>query len=62
MTNEFAAWYEGLNDDLRDALTAKIEMLEEHGPRLGRPHADTLAKQSRHPNLKELRIQHRGDA
>jgi hypothetical protein len=26
------------------------------------PHADTLAKQSEHTNMKELRIVHRGDA
>jgi len=37
-------------------------LLEERGPSLGRPHVDTLAKQSRHSNLKELRIEHRGDA
>ncbi|MFQ5723706.1 MAG: type II toxin-antitoxin system RelE/ParE family toxin [Terriglobia bacterium] len=61
-TNEFKAWYDGLPEDLQDVVTAKIEMLEELGPRLGRPHADTLAKQSRHSNMKELRIQHRGDA
>ncbi len=35
-------------------------MLEEHGPQLGRPYADTL-EGSRLSNLKELRVQHRGE-
>ena len=34
-------------------------MLEEYGPGLGRPYADTL-RQSRYPNMKELRVQHEG--
>ncbi|MGH9804199.1 MAG: type II toxin-antitoxin system RelE/ParE family toxin [Candidatus Acidiferrales bacterium] len=62
VTNEFAAWFRGLPEDLQDAVIAKIDMLEAHGPHLGRPHADTLSHDSRHMNMKELRIQHRGDA
>ena len=34
-------------------------LLERLGPHLQRPHADTI-KGSKHPNLKELRTQHRG--
>ena len=34
-------------------------MLQEYGPALGRPYVDTL-KGSKHTNLKELRVQHRG--
>lgn len=33
---------------------AKVELLKLLGPRLGRPHADTL-NDSRHANMKELR-------
>jgi hypothetical protein len=36
-----------------------VELLQSLGPGLPRPHADTL-KGSRHPNMKELRTQHRG--
>jgi hypothetical protein len=34
-------------------------MLERHGRELGRPYADTL-RESIFPNMKELRVQHRG--
>ena len=61
-TDEFSGWFKEQEDDLQDALTAKVEMLEEDGPNLGRPIADSLAKMSKHPNMKELRIQHGGDA
>ena len=39
----------------RRELFAHIELIEPFGPRLGRPHADTL-KGSRHANMKELRF------
>jgi hypothetical protein len=35
-----------------------VKLLEKVGPALGRPHADSLAKQSKYPNMKELRIVH----
>ena len=34
-------------------------MLEEYGPALGRPYADTI-RESRYSNMKELRVQHQG--
>jgi hypothetical protein len=34
--------------------------LEEEGPQLGRPYVDTVAE-SIFPNMKELRVQHKGD-
>lgn len=37
-------------------LFAKLKLLEEFGPHLGRPHADTL-EGSKHANMKELRFQ-----
>jgi hypothetical protein len=36
-----------------------VELLEAMGPALGRPQVDAV-RQSRHPNMKELRIQHAG--
>lgn len=59
-TDEFHRWFSGLTSSERIAVAAKIDLLEEKGPSLGRPHADTL-KGSALTNLKELIIQHAGD-
>lgn len=61
-TDEFQAWWKSLSDDEKAAVDAKIRLLEDFGPALPRPHADTLSKMSKHANMKELRIQHAGDA
>jgi hypothetical protein len=53
-TEEFGAWWEDLEPDDQERLTAAVELLEKLGPSLGRPLVDTL-KGSRHPNMKELR-------
>ena len=53
--DDFVPEYRGLQDEVQDELLALVELLEEFGPRLGRPHADTL-NGSRHPNMKELRF------
>jgi len=47
-------WLMGLGDDDYDSIMARIELLEEHGPGLGRPVVDRIHG-SRHPNMKELR-------
>jgi hypothetical protein len=47
-------WLMHLDDDDYDAIMARIELLEERGPGLGRPVVDTL-EGSRHTNMKELR-------
>jgi len=59
-TEEFHAWFSGLSSAERISVAAKIDLLEEKGPSLGRPHVDTL-KGSKFTNLKELIIQHAGD-
>jgi hypothetical protein len=53
--DDFVPEYRGFHEDVQDELLAHIELLEQFGPQLGRPHADTL-KGSRHPNMKELRF------
>jgi hypothetical protein len=58
-SDEFLDWYRGLLQDERANVAAAIEMLELHGPELGRPYVDTL-RGSKFPNMKELRVQHRG--
>jgi hypothetical protein len=53
-TDQFESWWDTLSEDEQDAITAAVEVLEQRGPALGRPLADTI-HQSRHPNMKELR-------
>jgi hypothetical protein len=43
-----------LDEDAQAELIAKVELLKLLGPKLARPHADTL-KGSKHANMKELR-------
>ena len=45
-----------MDKDVQDELLAHIGLLEQFGPQLGRPRADTL-NGSRHPNMKELRFE-----
>ena len=52
-TDQFSGWYAGLSDDEQDAANAAVDLLEEQGPALGRPHADRVS-QSRFHNMKEL--------
>jgi hypothetical protein len=53
--DDFVPEYRDLHKDVQDELLVHIELLEQFGPRLGRPHADTL-NGSHHPNMKELRF------
>ena len=62
VTDEFRDWFAGLSEDARIAITRTAELLETKGPALGRPYAETLAKQSKLANLKELRVAFHGDA
>lgn len=47
---------ETLSEAVHNELLARVSVLAEFGPRLGRPYADTLAG-SRHANMKELRFE-----
>lgn len=58
-TDEFGEWWNSLDEDEQESVAASVELLRQLGPHLSRPHADTIAG-SRHPNMKELRTQHRG--
>ena len=53
-TGEFESWWNSLSEDEQVEVSAKVELLQEHGPTLPRPHADVIAS-SRHSNMKELR-------
>ncbi len=53
-TAEFEDWWNSLRSDAQEEVSAKVELLEERGPTLSRPHADVIVT-SRHANMKELR-------
>jgi hypothetical protein len=60
LDEDFAAWLDGLPDELRTEILAHAALLGARGPHLGRPYVDTL-KGSAYTNMKELRVQFRGD-
>ena len=53
-TGQFETWWNALSEDEQVEISAKVELLQEHGPTLPRPHADVIST-SRHANMKELR-------
>ena len=58
-TDEFEIWWNSLDESEQVDIDASVGLLEEYGPNLGRPHADTVDG-SKHTNMKELRTQHDG--
>lgn len=58
-TDEFEAWWESLSLDDQKSLAQSVQIVSTFGPKLGRPHCDTV-KGSRHSNMKELRTQSGG--
>lgn len=58
-TDEFATWWDGLNEGEQDSVTLGVRLLQEHGPNLQRPYADAV-RRSAYRNMKELRCQHAG--
>ncbi|SQI39151.1 Uncharacterized protein conserved in bacteria [Leminorella richardii] len=59
-TDRFDNWFTSLSDTDRVSVLAALMILRERGPGLPRPYADTL-RGSSYSNMKELRIQSRGD-
>src|SRR6266852_3407006 len=53
---EFEPEFEALPQDVQNELLAHAKLLQQFGPQLGRPRADTL-NGSRHANMKELRFE-----
>jgi hypothetical protein len=51
----FAEEFAHFDAEVKIGIEAGVIALREFGPRLGRPHADTL-KDSKHANMKELRF------
>ena len=53
--DEFEPEFAELQEDVRTEILALARLLQQFGPQLGRPRADTL-NGSRHANMKELRF------
>lgn len=53
--DEFEPEYDALPSEVQDELLAMTRLLQQFGPQLKRPHADTM-NGSRHANMKELRF------
>lgn len=54
-TEAFAQWWDSLSQAQQIAITARVDLLKQYGPALGRPVVDHI-EGSRHQNMKELRI------
>lgn len=59
-TDTFDAWFSAQNDTDRASVLAALIVLEQRGPQLPRPWADTV-NGSQYSNMKELRVQSRGE-
>ena len=59
-TDIFDEWFDTLDDIDRTNMLASMILLQERGPMLSRPYADTV-NGSHHSNMKELRVQSKGD-
>ena len=55
IADEFQPEFDRLQEDVQDAILAMTRLLQQFGPKLGRPQVDTL-KGSRHANMKEMRF------
>jgi hypothetical protein len=60
LDEDFEVWLEEQEEHVQDEILAHAGLLRERGPLIGRPWVDAV-KGSRYPNMKELRIQYKGD-
>jgi hypothetical protein len=58
LLDNFSDWLDAQDDTCRERVIAHLKLLQDRGPLLGRPYADTL-KDSKLSNLKELRLQYK---
>jgi len=54
-THEYEDWFSAQDEENQIVINAKVLVLSEFGPHLGRPHVDTI-KGSKYKKLKELRF------
>ncbi|MGA2222933.1 MAG: type II toxin-antitoxin system RelE/ParE family toxin [Syntrophobacteraceae bacterium] len=58
-TDEFGEWWDSLTDGEQESVRASVKLLEDFGPQIPFPHSSGV-RNSRHGNMRELRIQHAG--
>lgn len=58
-TNEFGQWWDSLTEAEQVDMAACVGLLEKQGPSLRFPYSSGI-NGSKHPHLRELRIQHKG--
>ncbi|MGO4380641.1 type II toxin-antitoxin system RelE/ParE family toxin [Pseudoduganella sp. RAF19] len=58
-TDEFGVWWASLAEDEQQSVDVSVRLLEQYGPGLAFPHSSGVHG-SRHPHMRELRVQHRG--
>jgi len=58
-TDEFGAWWAALTEDEQESIDASVLLLEAKGPHLRFPFSSGI-EGSRHPHMRELRVQHGG--
>lgn len=59
-TDEFEAWWVGLDEPEQDDIAATVGLLAEKGPSLPFPYSSGI-EGSKHEHMRELRIQHAGE-
>lgn len=59
-TDEFAEWWDTLSEDEQVSVDVYVRLLEERGIALSYPYSSDV-KGSRHGQMRELRIQHKGN-
>lgn len=59
-TDLFNKWFDAQNDSTQEKMLAGLLALQNGGPSVGRPLVDTVYD-SAHKNMKELRVQHKGN-
>ncbi|MEG1823705.1 MAG: type II toxin-antitoxin system RelE/ParE family toxin [Cloacibacillus sp.] len=60
VTDEFELWWDAQNDAVHEDVAAVVDLLEEHGPSLGRPYSGEI-RGSRHKQMRELIVQSGGN-
>jgi hypothetical protein len=58
-TDEFEAWWDGLDGDTQVSIDAVVGLLMALGPQLPHPYSSGI-RQSKHGHMRELRVQHAG--
>ncbi len=59
-TDEFEAWWNGLEGGEQESIVAVVGVLTEKGPHLPFPFSSGI-KGSKHAHMRELRVQHAGE-